>query len=58
MSVHKKMTRSERAKQFVPFAALKGYSEALRRAEEEALRNYEDEDTERTAPEREEEEKK
>ncbi len=42
MSVHKKMTRSERAKQFMPFAALKGYPEALQRAEEEALRAYEE----------------
>lgn len=28
-----KMTREERAKQFMPFAALKGYEEALRRKE-------------------------
>ncbi len=43
MSVHKKMTRSERAKQFMPFAALKGYSDALKRTEEEVLRAYEEE---------------
>ncbi len=40
MSVHKKMARAERAKQFMPFAALKGYSEALQRAEEEARHLY------------------
>ena len=30
-----KMTPLERAKQFMPFAALKGYEEALRKKEEE-----------------------
>ncbi len=40
MSTHEKMARSERAKQFMPFAALKGYPEALRRTEEETLRIY------------------
>lgn len=30
-----KMDPSERAKQFMPFAALKGYEEALRKKEEE-----------------------
>lgn len=30
-----KMTRQERAKQFMPFAALKGYEDALRQVEEE-----------------------
>lgn len=30
-----KMTRQERAKQFMPFAALKGYEEALQKVEEE-----------------------
>lgn len=30
-----KMTRQERAKQFMPFAALKGYEEALRKVEKE-----------------------
>ena len=29
-----KMRREDRAKQFMPFAALKGYSEALRKKEE------------------------
>ena len=29
------MSREERAKQFMPFAALKGYTEALRKKEEE-----------------------
>ena len=36
-----KMTVSERAKQFMPFAALKGYEEALRKKEievEEAMK--------------------
>jgi len=30
-----KMTREDRAKQFLPFAALKGYEEALRAKEKE-----------------------
>lgn len=30
-----KMTRQERAKQFMPFAALKGYEEALEKVEKE-----------------------
>lgn len=30
-----KMSPEDRAKQFLPFAALKGYEEALRRKEEE-----------------------
>ena len=30
---HRKMCRQDRAKQFMPFAALKGYPEALRRKE-------------------------
>lgn len=30
---HSKMTRAERAKQFMPFAALKGHEEALREKE-------------------------
>lgn len=30
-----KMSREERAKQFMPFAALKGYEEALREKERE-----------------------
>lgn len=33
--VHVKMTPEERAKQFMPFAALKGYEEALRAKEKE-----------------------
>ena len=33
--VRHKMSREERAKQFMPFAALKGYYEALRKKEEE-----------------------
>jgi len=32
-----KMDRAERAKQFMPFAALKGYEEALRKKEQEVL---------------------
>ncbi|WP_419093744.1 hypothetical protein [[Clostridium] scindens] len=32
-----KMSREDRAKQFMPFAALKGYPEALRKKEKEAL---------------------
>lgn len=34
-TVHIKMTTEERAKQFMPFAALKGYEEALREVEKE-----------------------
>ena len=34
---HPKMSREERAKQFLPFAALKGYEEALRAKEAEVL---------------------
>ena len=33
MAIRARMTREERAKQFMPFAALKGYPEALRRKE-------------------------
>ena len=33
--VYPKMDRSNRAKQFMPFAALKGYEEALREKERE-----------------------
>ena len=32
-----KMKRSERAKQFMPFAALKGYEEALRKKEHKVV---------------------
>ena len=34
MGIRAKMAREDRAKQFMPFAALKGYPEALRRKEE------------------------
>lgn len=34
-SKHPKMSRENRAKQFLPFAALKGYEEALREKEKE-----------------------
>ena len=33
--VRPKMDREERAKQFMPFAALKGYTEALRKKEQQ-----------------------
>lgn len=33
MAIRARMARAERAKQFMPFAALKGYPEALRRKE-------------------------
>lgn len=33
--VRPKMDREERAKQFMPFAALKGYPEALRKKEQQ-----------------------
>jgi hypothetical protein len=35
MTERPKMSREERAKQFMPFAALKGYEEALREKERE-----------------------
>lgn len=35
MGYRPKMSREDRAKQFMPFAALKGYPEALRRKEKE-----------------------
>lgn len=35
MKERPKMTREDRAKQFMPFAALKGYEEALRAKEAE-----------------------
>ncbi len=38
MAARTKMTREERAKQFMPFAALKGFEEALRRVEEECAK--------------------
>lgn len=37
MANRPKMDRAERAKQFMPFAALKGYEEALRKKEREAF---------------------
>ena len=37
MGQRPKMSRAERAKQFMPFAALKGYSEALRRKEKKIV---------------------
>lgn len=37
MATRAKMAREERAKQFMPFAALKGYSEALRRKEKRVV---------------------
>ena len=36
-----KMSREDRAKQFMPFAALKGYSEALRRKEKVVVEKME-----------------
>ena len=38
MAARTKMTREERAKQFMPFAALKGFEEALRKVEEECAK--------------------
>lgn len=35
MANRPKMSREDRAKQFMPFAALKGYPEALRKKEKE-----------------------
>lgn len=35
MAIRMKMSREERAKQFMPFAALKGYQEALRKKEKQ-----------------------
>ncbi len=46
MTKHAKMPREERAKQFLPFAALKGYPEALREKEEEIRHSYEGEEAE------------
>lgn len=37
-----KMSREERAKQFMPFAALKGYEEALREKEREVTEREEE----------------
>jgi hypothetical protein len=38
---HKRMSNSDRAAQFAPFAALTGFSEALEKAEKEHLRKFE-----------------
>ncbi len=38
-----KMSRLDRAKQFAPFAALKGFEEALAKKEEEIRRKQEEE---------------
>ena len=38
MAARPKMSREDRAKQFMPFAALKGYEEALRKVEEECAK--------------------
>ena len=40
-----KMPREERAKQFMPFAALKGYEEALRRMEKHMESQQQEKDT-------------
>lgn len=40
----KKMRREDRAKQFMPFAALKGYAEALREEEEDQEKKYQAEE--------------
>lgn len=37
---HKRMSNSERAAQFAPFAALTGFSDALEKAEREHLKNF------------------
>ena len=39
MAIRARMAREERAKQFMPFAALKGYPEALRRKEKVLVDN-------------------
>lgn len=39
MATRAKMTREERAKQFMPFAALKGFEEAIKKVEEECAKN-------------------
>ena len=38
MAARVKMSREDRAKQFMPFAALKGFDEALRRVEEQCAK--------------------
>ncbi|MBR3834753.1 MAG: hypothetical protein IKJ73_10565 [Lachnospiraceae bacterium] len=39
MATRIKMSREDRAKQFMPFAALKGFDEAIKRMEEECAKN-------------------
>ena len=39
MAARTKMIREDRAKQFMPFAALKGFDEAIKRMEEECAKN-------------------
>ncbi len=41
MAVRAKMSREERAKQFIPFAALKGYEDALREKEKVVVEKIE-----------------
>lgn len=41
MAVRAKMSREERAKQFMPFAALKGYEDALREKEKVVVEKIE-----------------
>ena len=38
MAARIKMSREDRAKQFMPFAALKGFDEAIKRVEEECAK--------------------
>ncbi len=38
MAARVKMSREDRAKQFMPFAALKGFDEAIKRVEEESAK--------------------
>lgn len=39
MAGRAKMSREDRAKQFMPFAALKGFDEAIKRVEEESAKH-------------------
>ena len=48
--IRAKMTQAERAKQFMPFAALKGYEEALRKVEEAHERGMEKEKSGESGP--------
>ncbi len=38
MAARAKMSREDRAKQFMPFAALKGFEEAIKRVEEQCAK--------------------